>query len=212
MTRERLSAFLSANHGAILGNPDFDNEKVRRFSCQRQDASGNDYIRKGLEVVFYFEEDSNSLWYVNSQGVVFVTLSFTEVYQKYQSILSGEVVLLESDLFSPNFKTVTEATAGMIERLKLIEGRSRITGKNLAKISVSGYDYAEGEATVLADGLIGESKTGVNVYPEVVSEVTVPWEDLVTSLVKVFDLSRFASGVVWCWRLQLRVLVVMVAG
>lgn len=38
---ERLSAFLSANHGAILGNPDFDNEKVRRFSCQRQDASGN---------------------------------------------------------------------------------------------------------------------------------------------------------------------------
>lgn len=188
--REKLSAFLSVNSGAILGNLDFDDENIRRFSCYRQDASGNNYTRRGFEIVFYFEEDSNSLWYVSNKGVVFVTLSFTEVYKKYQSILSGEVVLLESEFFSPNFKTVIEATAGMVERLKLIEGRSRITGQNLANLGVSGYDPVEGEALVHADGLIGESKTGVNVYPEVVSDVTVSWEDLVTSLVKVFDLSR----------------------
>lgn len=191
--REKLSAFLSVNSGAILGNPDFDDGKVRRFSCQRQDVSGNNYTRKGLELVFYFEEDSNNLWYVTSKGEVFVTLGFEEVYEKYQGILSGEVVLLESDLFSPNFKTVIEATEGMIERLKLIEGRSRITGQDLAKLRVSGYDSSEGEVLVEADGLIGESKTGVNVYPEVVSEVTVSEEDMITSLVKVFDLSRCSS-------------------
>lgn len=191
--REKLSAFLSVNSGAILGNPDFDDGKVRRFSCQRQDVLGNNYTRKGLELVFYFEEDSNNLWYVTSKGEVFVTLGFEEVYEKYQGILSGEVVLLESDLFSPNFKTVIEATEGMIERLKLIEGRSRITGQDLAKLRVSGYDSSEGEVLVEADGLIGESKTGVNVYPEVVSEVTVSEEDMITSLVKVFDLSRCSS-------------------
>lgn len=187
---ERLSAFLSANHGAILGNPDFDNEKVRRFSCQRKDASGNECIKKGLGIVFYFEEDSNKLWYVTRRGIVAVKQSFEEVYKQYQGILSGEAVLLESEFFSPNFKTVIEAAERMLERLKLIEGRSRITGQDLSNLVVSGYDPIEGEALVHADGLIGESKNGVNVYPEVVSDVTVPWEDLVTSLVKVFDLSR----------------------
>lgn len=191
--RERLSAFLSANHGAILGNPDFDDEKVRRFSCQKQDAGGNDYIRKGLEVVFYFEEDSNKLWYVTRRGIVSVKQSFEEVYKKYQGILSGEAVLLESEFFSQNFKTVIEATEGMLERLKLIEGRSRITGQNLSKLSVSGYDASEGEALVQADWLIGESKNGVNVYPEVVSDVTVSVEDMMNSRVKVFDFSRCRS-------------------
>ena len=81
----------------------------------------------------------------------------------------------------------------MIERLKLIEGRSRITGQDLSKLRVSGYDSSEGEVLVEADGLIGESKTGVNVYPEVVSEVTVSVDDMITSLVKVFDLSRCSS-------------------
>lgn len=191
--REKLSAFLSVNSGAILGNLDFDDENIRRFSCHTRDILDNHYCRKGLELVFYFEEDSNKLWYVTGKGEVFSTLGFEEVYEKYQGILSGEVVLLESDLFSPNFKTVIEATEGMIERLKLIEGRSRITGQNISKLRVSGYDYSEGEVLVEADGLIGESKTGVNVYPEVVSEVTVSWEDLVTSLVKVFDFSRCRS-------------------
>ena len=193
VTRERLSAFLSANHGAILGTPDFDDEKVRRFSCQKQDAGGNDYIRKGLEVVFYFEEDSNKLWYVTRRGIVSVKRSFEEVYKKYQGILSGEAVLLESEFFSQNFKTVIEATERMMERLRLIEGRSRITGQNLSKLSVSGYDASEGEALVQADGLIGESKNGVNVYPEVVSDVTVSVEDMMNSRVKVFDFSRCCS-------------------
>lgn len=188
--REKLSAFLSVNSGAILGNLDFDDENIRRFSCHTQDILDNHYCRKGLELVFYFEEDSNKLWYVTSRGEVFATLGFEEVYEKYQGILSGEVVLLESDLFSPNFKTVIEATEGMIERLKLIEGRSRITGQDLSKLRVSGYDSLEGEVFVESDGLIGGSKTGVNVYPEVVSEVTVSWEDLITSRVKVFDFSR----------------------
>lgn len=191
--REKLSAFLSVNSGAILGNLDFDDENIRRFSCHTQDILDNHYCRKGLELVFYFEEDSNKLWYVTSRGEVFATLGFEEVYEKYQGILSGEVVLLESDLFSPNFKTVIEAIEGMIERLKLIEGRSRITGQDLSKLRVSGYDSSEGEVLVEADGLIGESKTGVNVYPEVVSEVTVSAEDMITSLVKVFDLSRCSS-------------------
>lgn len=191
--REKLSAFLSVNSGAILGNLDFDDENIRRFSCHTQDILDNHYCRKGLELAFYFEEDSNKLWYVTSRGEVFATLGFEEVYEKYQGILSGEVVLLESDLFSPNFKTVIEATEGMIERLKLIEGRSRITGQDLSKLRVSGYDSLEGEVLVEADGLIGESKTGVNVYPEVVSEVTVSAEDMITSLVKVFDLSRCSS-------------------
>lgn len=191
--REKLSAFLSVNSGAILGNLDFDDENIRRFSCHTQDILDNHYCRKGLELVFYFEEDSNKLWYVTSRGEVFATLGFEEVYEKYQGILSGEVVLLESDLFSPNFKTVIEATEGMIERLKLIEGRSRITGQDLSKLRVSGYDSSEGEVLVEADGLIGESKTGVNVYPEVVSEVTVSVDDMITSLVKVFDLSRCSS-------------------
>lgn len=191
--REKLSAFLSVNSGAILGNLDFDDENIRRFSCHTQDILDNHYCRKGLELVFYFEEDSNKLWYVTSRGEVFATLGFEEVYEKYQGILSGEAVLLESDLLSPNFKTVIEATEGMIERLKLIEGRSRITGQDLSKLRVSGYDSSEGEVLVEADGLIGESKTGVNVYPEVVSEVTVSAEDMITSLVKVFDLSRCSS-------------------
>lgn len=191
--REKLSAFLSVNSGAILGNLDFDDENIRRFSCHTQDILDNHYCRKGLELVFYFEEDSNKLWYVTSRGEVFATLGFEEVYETYQGILSGEVVLLESDLFSPNFKTVIEATEGMIERLKLIEGRSRITGQDLSKLRVSGYDSSEGEVLVEADGLIGESKTGVNVYPEVVSEVTVSVDDMITSLVKVFDLSRCSS-------------------
>lgn len=98
--REKLSAFLSANHGAILGNLDFDDENIRRFSCHTQDILDNHYCRKGLELVFYFEEDSNKLWYVTSRGEVFATLGFEEVYEKYQGILSGEVVLLESEFFS----------------------------------------------------------------------------------------------------------------
>lgn len=190
VSREKLSAFLSANHGAVLGNPDFDDKRVMQFSCRGHDNRGNDYTRKGLEIVFYFDEDANTLWYVNRSGTVFGTLSFTEVYEKYQGILSGEVALLESEFFSQNFKTVIAAREDMLERLKLIEGRSRITGQNLSKLSVSGYDHVEGEALVHAEGLTGESKTGVNVYPDVVSEVTVPWEDLMPSRVKVFDFSR----------------------
>ena len=193
MPCEKLSAFLSANSGATLGTPDFDDKKVRQFSCESHDNSGRDYTKTGLEIVFYFDEDDNTLWYVNSRGTVFATQSFTEVYEKYQGILSGEVILLESEFFSQNFKTVMEATEGMIERFKLIEGRSRITGQHISKLRVSGYDSSEGEVLVEADGLIGESKTGVNVYPEVVSEVTVSAEDMITSLVKVFDLSRCSS-------------------
>ena len=145
-----------------------------------------------LEIVFYLDEDANNrLWYVSgSNGNVLFTRTFEEVYEKYQGILSGEVVLLDSEFFSQNFKTVIAAREDMLERLKLIEGRSRITGQNLSKLSVSGYDHEEGEALVHAEGLTGESKTGVNVYPDVVSEVTVSWEDLITSRVKVFDFSR----------------------
>lgn len=45
---EKLSAFLSANSGATLGTPDFDDKKVRQFSCESHDNSGRDYNKDGL--------------------------------------------------------------------------------------------------------------------------------------------------------------------
>lgn len=187
--REKIREFLSANRGAILGDLDFDGTEFSQFKGARQRKHR---LGRYLEIVFYLDEDANNrLWYVSgSNGNVLFTRTFEEVYEKYQGILSGEVVLLDSEFFSQNFKTVIAAREDMLERLKLIDGRSRITGQNLSKLSVSGYDHEEGEALVHAEGLTGESKTGVNVYPDVVSEVTVPWEDLMPSRVKVFDFSR----------------------
>lgn len=187
--REKIREFLSANRGAILGDLDFDGAEFSQFKGARQRKHR---LGRYLEIVFYLDEDANNrLWYVSgSNGNVLFTRTFEEVYEKYQGILSGEVILLESEFFSQNFKTVIAAIEDMLERLKLIDGRSRITGQNLSKLSVSGYDHEEGEALVHAEGLTGESKTGVNVYPDVVSEVTVPWEDLMPSRVKVFDFSR----------------------
>lgn len=188
--REKLKEFLSANRGAILGDLDFDGAELSQFKGARQIKHN---LRRCLEIVFYFDEDDNSrLWYVgsNSNGNIDFTRDFDEVYKKYISILTGDAVLLESEFFSQNFKAVIAATEAMFEQIKLIEGRSQLTGQNLSKLSVSGYDYTEERSLVTATGLVGESKTGVNVYPDVVSEVTVSWEDLMTSLVKVFDFSR----------------------
>lgn len=187
--REKIREFLSANRGAILGDLDFDGTEFSQFKGARQRKHR---LGRYLEIVFYLDEDANNrLWYVSgSNGNVLFTRTFEEVYEKYQGILSGEVVLLDSEFFSQNFKTVIAAREDMLERLKLIDGRSRITGQNLSKLSVSGYDHEEGEALVHAEGLTGESKTGVNVYPDVVSEVTVSWVDLINSRVKVFDFSR----------------------
>lgn len=186
--REKLQEFLSANRGAILGDLDFDGAEISQFKSARQIKC---HLRSRLEIVFYFDEDDNSrLWYVDSNGNIDFTRDLDEVYKKYIGILTGDVVLLESELFSQNFKAVIAATEAMFEQIKLIEGRSQLTRQNLSKLRVSGYDYTEEVSLVTATGLVGESKTGVNVYPEVVSEVTVSWEDLVTSLVKVFDLSR----------------------
>lgn len=187
--REKIREFLSANRGAILGDLDLDGAEFSQFKGARQRRN---HLGGYLEIVFYLDEDANNrLWYVSgSNGNVYFTRDFDEVYKKYISILTGDAVLLESEFFSQNFKTVIAAREDMLERLKLIEGRSRITGQNLSKLSVSGYDHVEGEALVHAEGLTGESKTGVNVYPDVVSEVTVSWEDLINSRVKVFDFSR----------------------
>ena len=190
--REKIREFLSANRGAILGDLDLIGAEFSQFKGARQRKHR---LGRYLEIVFYLDEDvNNRLWYVSgSNGNVYFTRDFDEVYKKYISILTGDAVLLESEFFSQNFKTVIAAREDMLERLKLIDGRSRITGQNLSKLSVSGYDHEEGEALVHAEGLIGESKTGVNVYPEVVSEVTVSVDDMITSLVKVFDLSRCSS-------------------
>ena len=196
--RERLGAFISANRGAILGDLEFDDASVKRFSSRRpydsDSSNSNGYIRNaGIEIIFYFDEDNSTLWYVDKKGNVDKTTDFVEVYAKYERILSGDAILLESEFFSPNFQTVISATEDMFEKIKLIEGRNRITGQNLSKLSVSGYDSTDGVVLVKATGLVGESRNGVNVYPEVVSEVNVSLSDIMNSDVKVFDLSRCHS-------------------
>ena len=163
---EKLAEFLEEHKGIILGNLDSN-------------------LKEGDTVVFAYLGDR--LYYLQG-GAICNNKLFEPVSKILTMVYKDEACIVESVWFSEEFYPLYNKVAETLCKISENCGRSRLTGSDLSSEKIAGIDD-NGKVLVSAEGLRG-TNSGVNVYSELVNEVTVGSIDIENSGIKVIDMSR----------------------
>lgn len=161
---DMLEEFLSEHTGIIIGDAG--------LNIKEGDAVAFAYIE---DVLFYLENGTISREFESR---------LTNLLKR---ICRGEVYLFDSGWVNEEIYQKLAVIKGAEETLFKATARNSLTREDLSHIEIA--DVVDGEVIFSATGLSG-TNSGVNIYSELVSEVTVGLHDIKESAIKVLDMSR----------------------
>ena len=164
VTANMLEEFLSEHTGIILGDAG--------LNIKEGDVVAFAYI-KG--VLFYLENGTISRAFESR---------LTNLLKR---ICRGEVYLFDSGWVTEEIYQKLAVIKGAEETLFKATARNSLTREDLSHIEIA--DVVDGEVIFSTTGLSG-TNSGVNIYSELVSEVTVGLHDIKESAIEVLDMSR----------------------
>lgn len=164
VTADMLEEFLSEHTGIILGDAG--------LNIKEGDAVAFAYIE---DVLFYLENGTISRAFESR---------LTNLLKR---ICRGEVYLFDSGWVTEEIYQKLAVIKGAEETLFKATARNSLTREDLSHIEIA--DVVDGEVIFSTTGLSG-TNSGVNIYSELVSEVTVGLHDIKESAIEVLDMSR----------------------
>lgn len=164
VTADMLEEFLSEHTGIILGDAG--------LNIKEGDAVAFAYIE---DVLFYLENGTISRAFESR---------LTNLLKR---ICRGEVYLFDSGWVTEEIYQKLAVIKGAEETLFKATARNSLTREDLSHIEIA--DVVDGEVIFSTTGLSG-TNSGVNIYSELVREVTVGLHDIKESAIEVLDMSR----------------------